>query len=112
MTDDDVRPFAMACHRIECFRNAVTNTDMMVGNAQMPGHLCIGSGTWLDPVPDDADRWEASVHCLTDKADIMPARREMLGQGCELTKATPVNKSHMHALRPFQDAKSAVRARD
>jgi hypothetical protein len=78
---------------------------MVVRNAQMPGHPGISPGTRFCAVQDHANRREAPVHGLTNKADIMAARCEMLSQCCELAKTTPVNKGHMHEISLFRDSK-------
>ncbi|EMG53523.1 hypothetical protein WYI_12323 [Ochrobactrum sp. CDB2] len=69
----------MTCHGFQGFSHPIPDPRMMIGYFQISGHRPIWARTRFYSVADDADRWEATVHCLTNQADIMSTGSQILG---------------------------------
>src|SRR5690606_12103178 len=96
VTDYNVRRLSMLCHGFKCFSHPMPDPCVMIGHLQISGHRTFGARRRFYSVADDADRWEATVHCLANQADIMSTGSQMLGQRSKLTKTAPVHKSYTH----------------
>nr|BBA73367.1 hypothetical protein [Ochrobactrum sp. PW1] len=79
MTDDDIGCLTMMGHGFQGFGHTVPDPRVMIGYFQISGHRTAGARTRFYSVANDADRWEATVHCLADQAYIKSTRSQILG---------------------------------
>jgi hypothetical protein len=78
MTDDDIGCLALTSHGFQGFGHTVPDPRVMIGYFKISGHRTACARTRFHSVADDADRWEATVHCLADQAYIMSAGSQIL----------------------------------